>query len=182
MIYYLPVRPILLTAMNIDITGFSDAYKVRRLEKADISDIYSLCSKNVLYYKYCPPFVTEQSIINDMKALPPGKEANDKYYVGYYDADKLIAVMDLIMACPDEHTAFIGFFMTDVSVQNKGIGSEIIEELCSYLTGIGLSGVRLGWVRGNPQAAYFWKKNHFSELGLSYNTQNYTVMIAQRDL
>ena len=104
------------------------------MDKADIQDIYSLCSKNVLYYKYCPPFVTEQSIICDMIALPPGKEANDKYYVGYYDADKLIAVMDLIMAYPDEHTAFIGFFMMNASYQGKGEGSDIVNRVLSYIS------------------------------------------------
>ena len=32
--------------------------------------------------------------------------------MGYYDGEKLIAVMDLILTYPDEQTAFIGFFMT----------------------------------------------------------------------
>ena len=93
----------------MDISFFSNDYTVRRMEKADVADIYLLCSKNGLYYQYCPPFVTEQSILDDMKALPPNKEICDKYYVGYYKGEELIAVMDFIMAYPDEKTAFIGF-------------------------------------------------------------------------
>lgn len=61
-----------------------------------------------------------------MDALPPNKEMCDKYYLGFYDGEKLIAVMDFIMAYPDELTAFIGFFMTDVSIQNTGTGSKIM--------------------------------------------------------
>ena len=54
----------------MDISFFSNDYTVRRMEKADVAGIYLLCSKNGLYYQYCPPFVTEQSILDDMNALP----------------------------------------------------------------------------------------------------------------
>lgn len=166
----------------IDVSQFSNRYRVRCLGEKDIEEIYALCAGNELYYKYCPPFVTRQSIADDMKALPPKKQASDKYYFGCYDGDKLIAVMDLIMGFPDEKTAFIGFFMTDASVQNAGIGSRIIRDLCSGLRDIGITAIRLGWVKGNPQAQHFWRKNGFSETGVTYNTENYTVIVAQRDL
>ncbi len=61
-----------------------------------------------------------------MTELPPGKTVEDKFYVGYFDADKLIAVMDLIIGYPEADTAYVGFFMTDTSVQNKGFGSCIV--------------------------------------------------------
>ncbi|MCI8810722.1 MAG: GNAT family N-acetyltransferase [Oscillibacter sp.] len=152
------------------------------MDIADVIDIYLLCSKNNLYYQYCPPFVTEQSILDDMQALPPNKDVSDKYYIGYYKGEELIAVMDLIMAYPDEKTAFIGFFMTAVPIQNTGIGSGIIDDLCGYLRDIGFSSVRLGWVRGNPQAEHFWHKNNFMETGTTYDTDSYTVVVAQRIL
>ena len=90
--------------------------------------------------------------------------------------------MDFIMAYPDEKTAFIGFFMTDVSVQNAGVGSGMIDELCRYLKSIGLSRVKLGWVSSNSQAMNFWKKNGFKETGITYDTENYTVTVAKREL
>ena len=71
---------------KMDITLLSDHYHVRRMKENDISEIYALCRKNTLYYRYCPPFVTEESIADDMKALPPNKDYTDKYYIGYYDA------------------------------------------------------------------------------------------------
>ena len=117
-----------------------------------------------------------------MKVLPPKKQEHDKYYIGYYDDEKLIAVMDFIMEYPNETTAFIGFFMTDVSVQNKGIGSGIIDELCMYLKKIDLAEIRLGWVKGNPQAEFFWKKNKFVETGITYDTDDYTIIVAHRKL
>ena len=166
----------------MDITKFSNHYHVRLLDQNDIEGIFALCSRNNLYYHHCPPFVTRQSIIESMKALPPKKDLSDKYYLGYFDGEKLIAVMDFIAAYPNAATAFIGFFMTDVSVQKKGIGSRIIDELCAFLPEAGFTRIRLGWVKGNPQSEHFWHKNGFSETGISYETDGYTVIIAQREL
>lgn len=59
---------------EIDYTSFSDQYDVRRLKKDNIGEIYDLCRGNPLYYRHCPPFVTRESIEEDLKALPPGKE------------------------------------------------------------------------------------------------------------
>ena len=166
----------------MDISLFSNDYIVRRLEKTDVTDICLLCSENSLFYQYCPPFVTEQSIMDDMKALPPNKEMCDKYYIGYYRGEELIAIMDFIMAYPDEKTAFIGFFMTATAIQNTGIGSGIIDDLCRYLTEIRLSSVRLGWGKGNLPAEHFLRKNNFKETGITYDTDRYTVVVAQRAL
>ena len=166
----------------MEISLLSDCYHVLRMTEDNIAEIYALCRNNTLYYHYCPPFVTEESIASDMKVLPPNKESSDKFFLGYYDGEKLIAVMDLILSYPDRDTAFIGFFMTDTSVQNAGIGSGIIKTLCSFLKNHGFSSVRLGWVKGNPQAEHFWKKNLFIETGVTYNTDDYTVVVAQRTI
>lgn len=166
----------------MDFKKFSNTYDVRRLENVDVSKIYELCRANGLYYRYCPPFVTEQSIRDDMNALPPGKAMDDKYYIGFFDGEDLVAVMDLINGFPDKETAFIGFFMTKVSVQNKGVGSHIIMGLVDYLRDNGTRYIRLGWVKGNPQAEAFWKKNGFSETGITQDADDYMVVLAERAL
>jgi len=117
-----------------------------------------------------------------MSAVPPGKAASDKYYVGYYAGEKLIAVLDLILRFPDDDTALIGFFMTDTAVQNTGVGSGIIGKLSAYLKRLGFTSIRLGWVKGNPQAAHFWKKNRFIETGETRATDRYTAVAAKRML
>lgn len=168
--------------VRMDLSDLSEAYEVRLLTNDDVDEIYELCRNNELYYRYCPPFVTKESIESDLKALPPGKISDDKYFIGYFAADKLIAVMDLILSYPDEKTAFIGFFMTDASVHNKGVGSGIIGDLCWYLASIGFSAIRLGYISSNPQARGFWSKNGFRDTGMTYDTENYTVTVAQRKL
>ena len=155
----------------LDVNLLSDRYEVKILSESDVPDIFALCKENAFYYQYCPPFVTEDSIRDDMNALPPGKQMEDKHYIGFYDNKDLIAIMDLIERFPDENTAFIGFFMTDVMIQKCGVGTKIITELCEKLKQRGYSLVKLGWVKGNPQAEHFWKKNGFTETGVENKTE-----------
>lgn len=79
--------------------NFSKSYHVRMLTERDIPLILALCEKNTQFYEHCPPFVTEESIRDDMCALPQRKmdEPQDKYYLGFFDdAEQLVAVMDFI--------------------------------------------------------------------------------------
>ena len=103
-----------------------------------------LCGKNHLYYQHCPPYVTRKSIESDMMALPDNVDFRDKYYVGYFKNEKLIAVLDLIDGYPKKDIVFIGFFMMDISIQKSGIGSAIVNELIKYLTTLKYKEVRLG--------------------------------------
>ncbi len=70
--------------------------------------------------------------------------------------------MDLILGYPEDNTAFIGLFMTNIRLQGKGIGSEIITESITYLKECGFTKIRLGVDKGNPQSFNFWSKNQFS--------------------
>lgn len=165
--------------------NFSKSYHVRMLTERDIPLILRLCEKNTQFYEHCPPFVTTESIRNDMRVLPQRKmdEPQDKYYLGFFDdAEQLVAVMDFIDHYPTEQSCFIGFFMMERSVQGHGIGSRIVTELCVYLHSLGYEYIRLGYVDGNKQSESFWKKNQFTDTGLRNHTQDYTVVVMNRML
>ena len=164
----------------MNIQDFSSRYQVRLLTEQDVEDIFALCSGNPLYYRHCPPFVTRDSVRQDMKALPPHKTLADKYYLGFFDGEQLVAVMDLITAYPNPQTAFIGFFMMKQELQGRGVGTSIISELCDSLRRQQVQAVRLCWVSGNPQSEAFWHKNGFMETGVSSDRGDYTVVIAER--
>ena len=63
------------------------------------------------YYRYCGKQPSRELILHDLHITPPNTSADAKYYVGFYDLDTLVAIMDLIDGYPDGDTAFIGFFM-----------------------------------------------------------------------
>lgn len=144
------------------IKDLSKTFYVRKLDKDDIELIYDLSCKNHIYYQYHPPFVTRESILDDMKALPPGKSYDDKYYIGFFENDSLVAIMDLILDYPTKGIAFIGLFMTNIQYQHKGIGSNIISEIAMSLKSLGYRKIRLGVDKGNPQSYSFWSKNNFN--------------------
>lgn len=149
----------------MDIHSLSKTFYVRRLDRNDVELIHTLCSQNHLFYQYHPPFVTKESILEDMKALPPAKQIEDKYYIGFFGGNTLVAVMDMILGYPEKEYAYIGFFMTDIRVQNKGIGSKIIREAVRYLKASCYRKIRLGVDKGNPQSYAFWEKNGFTVIG-----------------
>lgn len=161
---------------------FSKEYSVIKLNKENLQQIYELCSENSLYYQYCPPFVSLESIEEDMLALPPGVPIQNKYYVGYFCGDRLIAVLDLIDGYPEKDVIFIGFFMCDLSIQKRGTGTNIITELFDYVKNRGYKSVQLAWVKGNPQAEHFWLKNGFTVIKKTTSTAADSVILAERKL
>ena len=145
----------------MDIELLSKKYVARRLDINDVDAVYDMSCKNKIFYKYHPPFVTKQSIVEDMEALPPNKSYDDKYYIGFFENNTLVANMDLILGYPTEEIAFIGLLMTNVLYQNKGVGSQIIRDVCTYLKLLGYKKVRIGVDKENPQSNSFWNKNGF---------------------
>lgn len=176
------MRKSLECSRKIKIALLSTKYRVKQIEETDIPDVYELCKGNPLYYQYCPPLVTTDSIKEDLLELPKGKTQEDKYYIGFYKDKILVAVMDLISGYPNGETAFIGFFMISQYMQEKGIGTAIITETCQYLKKAGFSFARLGYVKENPQSEAFWIKNNFIKTGEEVQTNDFVIVVMERNL
>ncbi len=166
----------------MDVEKLSNTYSVRKMTDRDIERIYALSLGNPMFYRYCPPEVTRESIRRDLKVLPPRTMPEDKFYVGFFAGETLVAVMDLIVRYPNADTAFIGLFMMDKAFQGRGIGSQIIRECFDYLLELGFSAVRLCFAKGNPQSEAFWRKNGLERTGLEVPYENYTAVVMERKL
>ena len=167
--------------MNMNPRCLSAKYFVRKLQESDIDAIYDLSRGNALFYRYHPPFVTRESIRDDMRALPPGKDCDDKFYIGFFENDKLAAVMDMICGYPSEGVFFIGLFMLDASRQGQGVGTGIIADCLAYWKELGYQKVRLGVDKGNPQSNAFWSKNGFHPIE-EKTSAPYVFVLMERDL
>ena len=144
-----------------DINKFSNQYSVRFLKENDIDLVINLCKGNPLFYEYTIARPTKENLLEDMRLTPPGVDLKDKYYVGYFDGNTLVAVLDLIDGWPSKEVAYIGFFMMNINYQGKNIGSSIINELSAYLKSSKFQYIRLAVDDGNPQSLHFWHKNGF---------------------
>ena len=117
-----------------------------------------------------------------MTALPSEKCAADKHYLGFFDGETLIAVLDLIERYPKNDTAYIGFFMTKKERQGYGLGSTFIGELMDELRRERFRKVRLAVDRGNPQSKAFWKKNGFALTGEEFPNGDSAYLPMERAL
>lgn len=166
----------------MDLCHLSAEYFVRKLTDSDIDMIYDLSRGNCIFYRYHPPFVSKESILKDMQALPPAKGYDDKFYIGFFKNEKLVAVMDIICDYPGDNVLFIGLFMMDQAFQGQGIGTRIIDECCSYWKSLRYRKVQLGVDKGNPQSNAFWRKNHFSVTNRRDSTGTHDIVLMERTL
>lgn len=164
------------------IRHLSRQYTVRDLLPTDADTVYEALKNNTIFYKYHPPMVTVESILEDMEALPPDKGYEDKHYIGFFCENTLLAVMDLIEHYPQHGTALLGFFAMNANLQGQGIGTAIISDSVAYLSQLGFGKVRLGIDKGNPQSEAFWLKNGFTFTGEEYESDGSTILVMERTL
>ena len=164
-----------------DINKFSNQYSVRFLKENDIDLVIDICNGNPLFYEYTIARPTKENVLEDIRITPPGIDLKDKYYVGYFDNETLMAVLDLIDGWPSKEVAYIGFFMMNHSHQGKNIGSSIIKELSIYLKSLNVKHLRLAVDDGNPQSLHFWHKNGF-ELVKSVTTDEGIKHVLEKKL
>lgn len=167
---------------KFNINSISNKYMIKNIEENDIDKVYNLCKSNPIYYKYCPPNVSDESIKEDMYALPKNKTLEDKFYVGIYDTNNLIGVLDLILDYPNYDSTFIGFFMISKEYQGKGIGTSLITDLLGYLKSIGYIEVNIAYAKGNEESESFWLKNGFEKTGQEIEKDMYTAVKMKRKL
>lgn len=165
--------------MNIEINQLSYKYEVRKMSEKDIPIIYEMCLNNQQYYKYCSKQPSVELIRSDLEITPPGFPFSQKYYIGFFCEDVLVAVLDLYDGFPEKDYAYIGFFMMNFKFQGQGIGSKIISEVVEYLKKNSYKFIRLGIDKGNPHSTHFWKKNKF-EVIKEVKQDEGTILVAER--
>ena len=165
----------------IDISKISSLYDIRRMDDSDVDSILSFCQRNTQFYEYCEAKPTREQVLIDLHIAPPGIGLSDKYYIGFFQKETLIAVMDLIDGYPEPEIAFIGFFMMNKDLQGHGIGTAIIQETAAYLKTTGKAAIRLAIDKGNPQSMHFWKKNGFIVIK-EVDRNGWTALVAEKQL
>ncbi|MDO5755395.1 MAG: GNAT family N-acetyltransferase [Tissierellia bacterium] len=161
----------------LDVRKLSDKYKVRKLVEKDCPRILDLQQSNPLYFEYCPPRPSIKTVLKDMSVLPPEKDIDDLYYVGFFEEEYLLAILHFIISFPDKGTIYIGLFMVDRRYSGYGMGSRIIRDVLDYFQHRGFLKVRLGYIKGNPQAKAFWRKCGFVPLMEKKNNQGEVVIL-----
>lgn len=164
----------------LDIKKLSTKYQVKKLTATDADHALRLVQSNSSFFNFCPPAPTRHSILEDMKVVPADKTLADKYYLGYYADNKLIAIVDLIIGYPAEMDTWIGFFMVDAGFQKQEIGSRIMTELSVALSENGLKRIEVAYPKGNAQSLQFLLKNNFVAMDREVPVPGYTMVIMEK--
>ena len=168
---------------ELDIESLSSEYKVKRITRSDISDVYDLAKANTKYYSYMNTEPSPDSLTEVISEVPDGAGETDKFFVGFYDKDdKLTAVMDLITGYPEKDDAFIGWFMVDAELQGKGIGSQIFADVRAAMKAQNYDKLSLECASCNGEAIDFWSSQGFAITGKEKDRGDYTAVTMERDI
>ena len=168
--------------IRLPLEMLNGTYTIRLLKENDVPEMLRLARTNPLFYQYMRPDPTAENLAADLKALPPRRTLADKHFFGWFEGERLVAMMDLINHHPKAGMAFIGWFILDHADQGKGLGRRLVSEVLSMLKSQGVSEVRLGRIEGNPQSEHFWHVCGFKENGLGYDTEDYHVIVMAKQL
>ena len=166
--------------VHVEMKKMNLPFDIKYLEEKDTDIILALYKGNTTYFHYCQPQPSEETVKEDMIVCPGGVPASAKHYVGIFDADELVAVLDLIEGYPDIKTAWIGLFMLDRKWHGRGMGTRIFTALYDCLKQNGFKSIQLGYIKGNPQAEAFWRKNGFSPTGRETVREEYTIIVSEK--
>lgn len=166
----------------MDIKKISKIYTFKKITSKEYNKIYMLYKGNTLFYEKSCEIPTLGTVKQDSLACPFGKDLSDKFYLGIYKATDLIGVIDFIVNYPEEKNIFIGLFMLDIKLQNKGIGSRIIQEFLNTVKKAGFIKVRLAYIKGYNESENFWLKNNFFKVGLEIQKEKYKIVLMERIL
>lgn len=176
------VLAIEVARLRLPLHKLAGRYAVRELTRAYVPEMLRVARSNPLFYQYMRPDPTEENLAADLVALPPRRTLADKHFFGWFDGQRLVAMMDLISRHPQPEMAFIGWFIVDAAEQGHGLGRRLISDVLVMLKADGVSEVRLGRIAGNPQSEHFWQVCGFADNGLGYDTEDYHVTVMSRML
>ena len=165
---------------SLNIQALATDYNVQRITPADISDVYALCKSNMKYFEYMHDVPTVESLTDVISELPDGKEETDKHFVGFYEGERLVAIMDLITGYPENDDAFIGWFMVDANLHRQGIGSQIFADVRAAMKAQGYDYLSLGCVKDNAESIAFWEAQGFTPVGEEIDKGEYTLIKMER--
>ena len=165
----------------------SEFFAVRPLTADDVDEMLRLFETNPYYFSCEQDHpVTRAETAAVLTDLPPGKTPAEKHDIGFFERERLTALMDYITGYPDSSCLFIGLFMVDGGRKRQGLGRKLITEFLSRAAGQGYSRVRLGCIAENRESFPFWFAMGFREVSRTVTRaegrRDWNIIVMERPL
>lgn len=142
---------------------------LREVTPGDLDALQELIESDAGYTEritgYPPGEADAQSLL---MMRPEGLAAGAKKVLGFWEGERLVAVVDLLRGYPDEHTAFIGLLEVHGQHQGRGAGAAAYRGVEEYVARAWpeVRTFRLAVVDTNAeQARGFWERQGFEATG-----------------
>ena len=171
------------TAEGLDVQTLSSAFEVRPLQSENLPEVFALARSNRVYFRYLHERTTKANLTSLITHLPEGAEPTERHFVGLYDEDGyLVAVLNLVCGWPDEHDAFIGWFMVAADMQHQGVGSQLVADLRAALAAQGYTRITLRLPERDLEGIAFWEAQGFALTGEHIEGKRGPVVVLARQL
>lgn len=144
---------------------FSDGLNVKQLDvKQDVNEVFELQKKHTNYHQqFNLGVLTKGQIEAEMVNFPKNKTLEDKFYLGFYQAGILIAVLDLVLDYPKANCVWIGLLIVDTAKLCTGIGTNVWKIARQALKREGYTKTLLAIPASDERSQSFWQKQRFKE-------------------
>ncbi len=156
-------------------------YDIRLLTEDDEADIQDLCERcsdfSELVEGRTPEKGAGHNILFD---LPPGKEMKDKYVLGVYKENIMVAVIDIVKDYVLHGEWIIGLLMIDPGERGKGLGRKLHALIKARIMEERGKLLRIGVVEENHRGYNFWREMGYVEANRqknTYGTKEHTVIV-----
>lgn len=140
-------------------------YILKPITAENIEDVFHLMRGNKYFYSKTQNHeLTIEECLEDIDALPPRVEKAKKTFVALYDKDKCLAVIDFIEGFPKDDIGYLGLLMLDDSIQRKGIGAKILNNIFEVARDKQFKIIELACYETNKNGFAFWTKMGFFEV------------------
>lgn len=139
-------------------------FKVRLLTLKDQEELLKLERSNPRYHEYFSPEpLTLAEVQSDLTTYPDELAAEQKQVFGFYLANRLVAVLDILNQYPQEQFLFIGLLMVNRAYQRKSVGRVIVTGLMQAALQSGAVGIQLTRVTSDTGVKTFWERLGFED-------------------
>lgn len=100
-------------------SNFTHALINENTDKDTINFAFEIYKSNPEYFKLSSDKKVEiADLMNDIKAIPPNVNPNNKETSLYSFKESALAIMDILKFYPDEDTCYVGLLIINSSFQN----------------------------------------------------------------